>query len=174
MTIIVGGLRRRLIKDNLELLLNDCLDSLGWFDTNRQHKPVSLVGTMVENSTEIKPNLVSISAEVVTNTEMEMGSGLEENRWTFYIDIYAENEDVGLHLAGDIYDIIRGKMSSVGRSTTEFVVLDLTQATPSELFYCDIDNIDIARSRDWTKAYSRYWWTIGLDVLDYYNSEAEG
>lgn len=171
MSVYVGGIRLRLIKDNFQAMIEDSLDQLGWFNAGRKHMPVRVVGTQFDDGEEIKPNVVGISTEIVTNLEMELGSGLEENKHTYFVDIYAENEDVGLHLAGDIYDIVRGKMPSIGRSSPYFNVLDRTQATPTTLFVCEIDNVDVGRSRDWAKGFNRYWWTIGLDVTDYYDNE---
>jgi hypothetical protein len=147
------------------------LDALGWMDTDRYHKPVKVTGTQIDNSIEIQPNVIGISTETSLNQEWEMGSGLEHNVWTFFLDIYAENEDVGIHLAGDLYDIIRGKMPSIGRSLPEIPIYDLTQATPTELFICEFDNVDIGRSRDWMKPFNKFWWTVGFDVSNYYDNE---
>jgi hypothetical protein len=173
MSIYVGGVRLRLIKDNFVSMIEGSLDQLGWFDAGRMHMPVSVIGTQMDDGEKIEPNIVSVSTEIVTNLEMELGSGLEENKHTYFVDIYAENEDVGLHLAGDIYDIVRGKMPSIGRGAPDFDVLDLTQATPTVLFVCEIENVDVGRSRDWGKTFNRYWWTIGLDINDYYDNEGD-
>ena len=39
----VGGLRVRLIRDNILAMLEQGLTDLGWFDEGRKHKPVTLI-----------------------------------------------------------------------------------------------------------------------------------
>ena len=69
MTTPVGGIRYRLIKDNLEMMLRDSLDSIGWFNSGRKHAPVSIIGESVNPHVEIKPNIISISTENMETTE---------------------------------------------------------------------------------------------------------
>lgn len=173
MSTYVGGKRRRLIKDNLFNLLQSCLDDLDWFSTTRKHRPVEIVNSMVDNSVEIKPNTIGLSAEDLLNDPLELGSGLEDNIWSMFVDIFAENENVGLHLAGDIYDILRGKMSSIGRMDPSFEVMDLSLATPVAIFTCQIENIEFARNRDWAKPFNKFWWTVAFDIVDSYDDESD-
>ena len=171
MTIYVGGRRRRLIKDNFYNLINDSLDALDWFDPSRKHKPVSVVNSQIDNSDEIKPNVVGISTEDLVSEDMELGSNLESNIWSVFVDVFAESENLGLHLAGDIYDIVRGKLPSIGRTDSSFEVLDLSAATPSSLFVCEFESIELGRNRDWAKPYNKFWWTVALEIVDFYSDE---
>ena len=167
----VGGLRARLIKDNFFNYIHDCLDNLNWLDENRQHLPVTVRATPVEDNEEINRNIVSVVEEDLFSVPQELGSKFNEHIWTFFIDIYAESHAVGLHLATDIRDILQGRMPSVGAITDNFTVYDLSQSTPTELFKCEIEDVTMDRNRSYTKPFRKYWWIIGCNVLDYYGDE---
>ena len=168
-----GGMRFRLIRDNFENMLRVSLADLGWFDSGRSHAPVSLVSKPVDFNVEIKPNLIGISPEDMSGTELELGSNLEELRWDYYIDVFAESDAVGLHIVGDIQDILKGKMPSIGRSRPNFSVLDLAAASPSHLFYCHLEGVEFGRQRNFGKAHMQYWWTLYVAVIDTYYDEGD-
>jgi hypothetical protein len=173
MTTPVGGIRYRLIKDNLEMMLRDSLDSIGWFNSGRKHAPVSIIGESVNPHVEIKPNIISISTENMETTEWEMGSGLEEHRWDVYLDIFAESNAMGLHLAGDIQDVLKGKMPSIDRDRPILDVFDIRMATPVKIFTCQLENVQMARVRNWTDPWNEHWWALLVEVVDYYDSESD-
>jgi hypothetical protein len=168
-----GGRRLRLIQDNFRSHVYNALAELGWFDSNRAHKPVTLLANPAENDEQIQVNTVAISNHDINSIEAELGSDLEENLMTFWVDVYAENQDIGIHLAGDIRDILRGKMASSGVTLPSFLVYDLTLATPVPLFRCHIEAVDMARVQNSTKAYHKFWWTIVCEVLDVYLDESD-
>lgn len=168
-----GGLRLRLIADNFENMLRTSLDDLGWFDSGRKHKDVVLISKPLNPDEEIKPNMIGISAEDRYGIGWELGSEFEETTWEFYIDIFAESNSVGVHLAGDVLDICKGKLSSIGRDRPNLEVLDLTMATPTTLFYCNFDTIEMARQRVWNKPHQQFWWTVLVEVVDAYYDEGE-
>lgn len=169
--MIVGGLRRRMIKENLYLMLKQSLTDLGWFNSSLVEYPLELLTEPVSNPQEIKPNKVAISAEELSSMEWELGSNLDEYMWDIYLDIFAEDESTGLHLSGDIYDILRGKMASIGRTGPTLEVYSLLDDAQPYLFTCELRNIDVSRVREWTKDYSQYWWVVGMSVIDYYYGE---
>lgn len=163
-----GGLRMRLIKENFSNMMRDSLESLDWFDSPISKNPVSLISDQIDTSVEIKPNIIGISSEDLDYSEAEMGSNLTENRWNFYIDILAESEAVGLHLSGDIFDILRGKISAAGRTRPSLEVKDLLSPDLDVIFTCQLDGIVLNRVRDWERAYNKYWWVVSCDVIDTY------
>ena len=165
----VGGLRRRLIKDNLYLMLYNSLDALGWFDTSISSMSVELVPEQIDSLTEITPNKVGIASEDFVSEEYEMGSYLDEDVWEIFVDIFAEGESVGVHLSGDIYDIFRGKIA--GRSGPNLNVYDLTATGEPYLFTCGLQEIELSRVREWEKPFNKYWWVIRCEVVDYYFGE---
>ena len=170
MSEIVGGLRRRLIKDNFYYMVYNSMDQLNWFNTDawKSNSPVELLPEQLDPSKEIQPNKVSISAEELNIRAWEMGSTLDEYAWDIYIDIFAEDESVGIHLSGDIYDILVGKFGSIGRSDDKLDVYNLAIDGEPFLFTCELKNIETARVREWNKPFNKYWWVIGCTVVDYY------
>ena len=169
--MVVGGLRRRLIKDNLYNMVYDSLDGLGWFNASLNTMPVELIPEQLDAAVEIKPNKVSISAEELIADEIEMGSNLDEYKWDIYFDIFAEDESIGIHLTGDIYDILRGKMASLGRTGSFLDVYDLREVDKPYLFTCHLENIEQSRVREWSAQFNKYWWVIGVSIVDTYYGE---
>lgn len=168
MTEIVGGLRRRLIKDNFYFMLHNCLDQLNWFNPSSDNQPLELVPDQLDPLKEITPNKVSISSEEMSTRAWEMGTNLDQYSWDIYLDIFAEDESVGVHLSGDIYDILVGKFGSLNRTDSKLDVYNLAVDGEPYLFTCEFQNVEIARVREWTKPFNKYWWVIGLTVVDYY------
>lgn len=171
MSQVVGGMRKRLIKDNFYWMVYNSLRQLGWFDGNLSSMPVTFVTEQLDARTEIKPNKIGLSAEETTSQEIEMGSNLEESSWDLYFDIFAEDESVGIHLTGDIYDILRGKIESIGRTGPSFKVYDLRSEDEFYLFTCDLINIEDSRVREWDAPFNKYWWVIAVTVVDTYYGE---
>lgn len=174
MTQHVGGLRARLIHDNLFNMLHDGLAEIGWLDANRQHKPIHVRKTQVGREEKVEPNIVCISADDVKGTQAELGSELTDNEWYYYIDVYAEDSTLGLHLGTDVRDLLSGKYTStVSRPGPDISIYDLTMqsATPIELFVVEIQNVDLNRSRFYEKPFQENWWVISFTVLDTYATE---
>lgn len=172
----IGGLRARLIHDNLFNVLEDGLDELGWLNTDRNHAPVTVRKTQVKRDENIEPNVVCITAEDVNEMEAEMGSLLSDNIWSYYVDVYAEDSTLGLHLATDIRDIFSGKFTtSVSRRGPDIDIYDLSvqSATPIDLFSVEISDVQLDRTRFFEKPYQEYWWVVSFSVLDSYATEED-
>lgn len=170
---LVGGLRRRMIKHSLEVEVREALDALGWFDTVKGRKPVSFVGDPINPHVELEPNLISMSTEDLESTEWEMGSGLEEYRWDVYFDVFAQSNSVGLHIAGDLQDLLKGKMPSIDRGRPTLQVKDWRMATPAVIFTCQLENVDMQRVRNWDQPWNEFWYALVVQVVDYYDSEGD-
>lgn len=167
-----GGKRLLCIQDSFYRMVKDSMDDLGWLTSNPGTRAdVTILAEQINPGTEIKPNKVGISSEDLTESEMEMGSNLAENRWDIYIDIFAENEFVGVALAGDIFDILRGKISAIGRTESAFDVYDYVD--DSVIFQCDLDNVEVNRVRDWDRPYNKYWWVVACQIVDTYYDDQD-
>jgi len=167
MSVLVGGVRLACISDSFHRMVRDAMTGRGWLTSNPGvRSDVTLLNEQINPGTQIVPNKVGISSEDLFDTEMEMGSNLAENRWDIFIDVFAENEFVGIALAGDIFDILRGKISAVGRTDTDFPVFNYID--DSVMFNCEIENIEINRVRDWERSYNKYWWVIACQIVDTY------
>jgi hypothetical protein len=174
MSVYIGGLRERIIRDNLRNMIEESLNELGWFDDGRNHKPVDIKSAPYDNDVEIVPNAVGIAFEESFNEELEMGSNLTETSHDAYIDIYAESDAVGMQLSGDIYDIVRGKFSSLALSgisaqpNGRMKIKDPTQAGNPVIFYVGLEEIHMHRNRKWRDQFNKFWWTIAVTIIDTY------
>ena len=171
--MIVGGKRDRLIEMNFTDMIEDSLTALGWFDSDNSlmDGTLEILDEPVDSIIEVKPNKIAVTAENSFGEDAEMGSGLENIRWEYYVEIFAESKAVGKHLSGDIRDILKGKMPSIGRSEPLFVVYDTTVATPPELFTCGIEEVEDQRTHSFSDSIRQYWWTVACVVTDNYWNE---
>lgn len=172
---VVGGLRDRLIIENIRWLIEENLRLLGWYEENNTLIDYSITvrSSPVEDDEELLPNIVAVSTEGTTSDYLELGSDLEEFTWNFYIDIYAEDHASGLHLCGDIKAIIGGKLPSIGRLGKTLDIYDLTMATPPVLFRVEVDKIESQRSRVYNKAFQKFWWVVGFQLTDSYLNDLD-
>lgn len=171
MTVPVGGLRARLIRESLYRMLHDSLDDLGWFDTvNRRHAPVALLPDEVPNRDAVQPNTAAIAELQVRERGEELGSNLTEHRWTLYVDFYGENNAVAIDFSTDIKDILGGRMPSINRTRPNLPVYDWRMATPSIIFNCQIEDIMVEKVA-LDKPFKHFWYTVRFDVLDSYGGE---
>lgn len=168
MTFIDGGLRARLIRDSLEALVRSGLEARGWFDAGRRHAPIVLIPEPNDWDEPIEPNSLAITGGDSADDPFELGSTATEDRWTFYIDFYAEDESVGTDVSGDVRDLLRGQLPSIGRTNSTLPVLDFRQATPSQVFSCDIDDVVLDRGRGFNQPWLRWWFTVRVDIVDEY------
>lgn len=173
---IAGGLRARLIRDNMYDVVNDGLTELGWMNDDRPHNPVEVRIDQVPHGEVAEPNIVVVTAEDLFESPMEMGSLAGQHTWMYYIDVYAEDNILGMALATDIRDILQGRFtSSVSRIGPDVDVYDLRLdlATPHRLFSVEIENVDMNKSRAYEQPYEKFWWVVDFQLLDFYTSEED-
>lgn len=171
MTVPVGGLRARLIKESFYHMLDAALEDLGWYETDSWFLPVELRSTAISDQEEITPNVVAIADDDDSDSELEMGSNLTEFRTAYYVDVYGENNAVGLHIAKDIRDLLQGRMPSIGRSRPNLSILNYSAATPTELFTVDLEQVTLNRAHDFPKEWQKYWYSVYLEIVDSYGDE---
>lgn len=173
MTVPVGGLRARLVRDSFYNFVREGVVARGWTDAGRKHKPYQFIAAPTDWNEEIPFNSIAVSAENVQDEEVELGSNLTDDTWTYYIDLYAESNNVGMDCAHDVRDMLRGKIPSIDRSLQAFPVLDYRMATPQTLFWCNIENVVLDRARDFPQAWRKNWFSIRCDVIDTYADELD-
>lgn len=171
MTTYVGGLRVRLIQDNVFDMLEDALDALGWFDVGRDHETVELVDEEPDWDTPITPNKVSVIIESINDFEAELGSNLMEERHNVFIDIYAEDDATGIHLSNDIRDILRGKFPSISRTQPRIDIYDKTMATPAVIFTVEVEDARWDRGRSFSESWLKHWFVVSCTLVDTYGDE---
>lgn len=171
MATLVGGLRSRMIADSLSNMIEDGLRDLGWLDADRNHKPLRKADRPRTWDQPIEVNSLVISLEDQDDTPGEMGSNYTVDSWTVYIDFYAESDPLGLQVQGDIRDILRGKIPSIGRTDSILDVYDYRMATPTVFTTCQIDNVLADRARDFPNAWQAHWFVVRCDLEDDFMDE---
>lgn len=169
----VGGLRARLVKQSAYEMLYEALDDLHWFDAGRNHEPINFVNEDMANELEVPLNTLSLADGDIDSQNIEMGSNLAEHTWAYYVDFFGESDQLSIHMAYDIKDILEGRMSSIGRTGPMFTVYDYTQATPPELFKCEIQGVSMDRALNYSKPWQKYWRSISFVVVDEYADDAD-
>lgn len=165
MTAPMGGYRDRLITESLfRLVRTSLLDVLGWNAPGRANRPLTVRSTPVGAAEEVPLNTLVVSAEDVAGENIEIGSHAAEDTHPHWVDFYAENDDVGAHLIGDVREILRGKLA--GRSAPVLDVYDWDQATPPLLFSCLLERIRSDRAHGFTRAHEAHWYACEVDVVD--------
>jgi len=162
-----GGLRQRLIKDSLFNLVRDGLTDLGWFEASPARRDVKMVAKLIPLTEEISPTTIAMAPLDQSERELELGSSAAEIEWEIYFDIFAENEAIGVHLAGDVKAILGGRYPDIGRTSPVLPVYDYRQATPSVIFTCDLQDISVDRALlESPRPWQQYWWQIRVVVVD--------
>lgn len=168
----VGGLRHRLIWDSLYDVIKDGLTSLDWFVTSDSHAPIYMIAEPWENLLEVPKNTLTVTTEGTEETPAELGSMFTEHQMTFFVDFFAENDTIGVHMINDVKDIIEGRMPSIGRTQPNFYVYDTySAATPTALFSCEITDVQIDRGRVSRETWKSSWFACSFIVIDYYADE---
>lgn len=78
----------------------------------------------------LAPNLVSVSFGLQgDDTEEQMGGGLLSQDHVLFVDVYAENEGIGLALAEDVRDLLVGR-ASYRENPSRYLVLEDQMTEP--------------------------------------------
>lgn len=168
MTSVDGGRRIRFIHDSLRNMVEDSLRELGWFDSTWARDLTISTGE-VDWQQPIEPNRVAVSIDNTADDQAELGSDATVDAYVGYVDVFAESDPVGLHLGGDIRDILRGKHPAAGRDSARLEILDWAQATPPVLFTVDIEDVLMEQPRDLDRPYLKHWVSIRFVLVDDYN-----
>lgn len=174
MSNVVGGRRVRFIRDSMRNMIRDAMADRGWLSPGRRHAPITIISRTSDWDEEVAMNTLAISLGDVSDFELELGSNLMEDRHTCYLDFYAESETLGLEVAHDLRDILRGKIASIGRTDSVLDVYDYSLATPVRIFGCLLEDIVVDRASGFSEAWRRNWFAIRCDIVDEYGDETDG
>lgn len=166
---VSGGLRTRLIFDSIYEQIRDGLTTLGWFDSGRGHEPVTFIPEPVVDTDEVKLNTIALAEGGMFDRDFEIGSNMAEAEYSFYVDIYAQNGDLGRHLANDIRDLVRGRHG--GRTGSGFTIYDYQMATPSSIGWLELERAQVFKEDLPTRPWQKFWYSVRFDVIDYYYGE---
>jgi len=149
-------------------MLNQAFTDLGWFEDIPGRITPKFVPDQLDRQVEIKLNTIALADTNLNDDEAEMGSNLSDIRWTFYVDIFAEDKATGIHIVNDVRDIMKGKMPSIGRDMQRLDVYDYTLATPVKIFSCDVEKVMVDRGQDFSKPWLHHWYMCRFDIVDAY------
>lgn len=161
----LGGLRDRMVFESCASMIHAELDTLGWFDADRAHAPINWRTSIVPENEELPINTLAISSEDSRHYDMEIGSGLSEDRMIVIVDFYAESDALGRHLAGDVRDILRGKMPP-GRTDPSFTVYDYRDTPPTALFVAEVEGVMLDRSHGFDAPFRRHWFSVLAELVE--------
>lgn len=165
---LYGGRRARAVRSSLYHYLDDSLTSLGWYDSNANFTPVSFIDEIpnFEAKTVIKPNTLALIDGESDSSDIELGSFYGEHHWAYSIELYAENDAVGLMLIKDIQAVLEGRYPGVSNSYPQFTLYDYAQSSPEPIGYVDVENI-AANRMSGPQPWMRYWYAVKFELVDY-------
>ena len=171
--MIVGGLRRRLVHDSFQDLVAQGMNTLGWFDAGRQHKPVTLLAEPKPWDEQILPNAVAVEFVGSDPYDVEVGSNLTTDVIVAYVNVYAQDDSLGTHLSNDIRDWIRGRLQATPVGIT-FPIYDYRLPTPAAIGSMEIRNVSSLRNVAVNlQIWLRHWYRVRCEIYDTYaTSEA--
>lgn len=170
--MIVGGKRIRLIRESLFQEVKDGLTDLGWFASGRKHLPVSIRSKEIDRNEEIPLNTIVLADGGIFETNIEMGSTLAEFSMSFYFDVYAESDAMGVHLAGDIRDLLQGRFTSI-RNMQTIRAYDYSLTTPTQFATVQIVGVAMDKAQTFSKPFEEHWYSISVTLEDSYNTESD-
>lgn len=169
----VGGLRERYINDSVYHLVKDSLFELGWFNSGRKYKPITIRTEPVGTREEVPWNTIIVTPTHTTDNDAELGSNFGEVKTVYYVDFYAENDALGKELIHDVRDLLKGRMPSIDRFFSVLHVYDWSMVTPPYIFYCDIEDVMVDKAKDFPKPWQEHWWACRFTVIDSYSGNDE-
>jgi hypothetical protein len=134
------------MQDNVERHLT----GLGWLGTDLT--PLGALPTTFQRVRpqesqlqSITPNLVAVSfGPQLDDAPEQLGGGLVSQEHVVFVDVFAENEGIGLALSEDVRDLFTGRASYAGRNPSRFFRLeDQTTAPPTPVlgYACEITDV---------------------------------
>lgn len=172
MTEVTGGFRNRLIRDSVHYAIETALIGLGWFVPGRAHRPLEFIHTPKNWNEPVQPNAIAVALWPTVDDEVELGSNARTDSHIVKIEIWAESSSLMDHLAGDVVEIIRGRLG--GRTRPSIPVLNFTLATPVPIFYLDVDTDSIEVDRNagrMERVWQTFWSTVSFEAMDTYTGD---
>lgn len=169
---VVGGLRDRLLKDSFYAIVDQALNTLGWFDSDRYHRPINLIEKPQTWDVPVTANTVAVDFTGSEVSEWEVGSRLTSDVHIGYVEIFAENDSLGTHLSNDMRDWLRGRLQATPTGFT-FPIFDYRAgSTPPVIGYMDIDAVSAVRNIAATNdTWLRHWYRVRCEIRDIYAAE---
>lgn len=155
-----AGLRDRFIHESVFRAIETELTTIGWFAAGRQHQPIIMIDEYPADTDEVEFNTLAVSMGDGGGVLTEMGNKAIDEEIIFFVDFFAENDAVGRHVRGDIYNFLK---------RIEYLpVLDYTDDTTPELFRVEIqEEIDKRKPENAVQKWQKHWYVVSFSVIDY-------
>ena len=174
MTTPVAGTRDHLLWESFHRWLHGHLDALGWFDplkplpnSTTPRPAITWHTTDVPDRNEVPLNSLIVSQADTDSAQIETGSYLTEELTQVWIELYADDDQLGRLVTGDIKALCQGKYP--GRSEDPcFPVMDWREDPPTELFTGHL--VDVQRMHGGQNPASpemRHWWGVALELEEW-------
>lgn len=157
---LTGGLRYRMMAESIYRDVEAFLTAEGWFDAGRYHRPITMVDEYPEEGTEVAVNTLAVSMGDSFTQPTELGSQAESMSVPFFCDFFGENDALGRHIIGDIYEHVQKKKV--------FDILDYQQATPPVDFQVSVveQASEIRKPERATNPWQKHWYVAAFLVED--------
>ncbi len=155
-----GGTRYRMTLESVAQNIQAFLATEGWFDPGRQHEPITVIDEFPDDKDEVAVNTLAFSMGDTFTRPMELGSQAENLSIPMFCDFFAENDGLGRHLVGDIYQHVQ--------TIKAFDVLDYDQATPTVDFTVAVreETSEIRKPERAVNAWQQHWFVCSFLVED--------
>lgn len=174
---VTGGLRDRLIHENILRQIREDLVDRGWrmidddgttiLNPSRDsHVPLRVIDEYPTEETEEVPlNTIAVSLGDSFQDMLELGSRGEIHMTPVYADFFAENDSLMRHVAGDIYAWVN-EHPVIG-------IWDFSLATPAVDFYVEVEEESPTKDRPAraTNPWQKHWMTVSWVVRDERSNE---
>lgn len=166
--MIVGGFRDRMVDESVFQHVKQGLTLLGWFDADRNHKPVTFTTELFDEPERIEPNVIVMSGDSIFSEDAELGSSGTFDTTEYWFDVVAESDALGRQITGDIRTLAKGQFPALGFDKPVIELLDWSHATPVAEGWLEVVGTVRYRNRNHVVATSpaRHWWTALVEVED--------
>jgi len=155
-----GGLRDRIIHESLYKAIETQLTTLGWFDAGREHSDIVMVDEFPDEDAEVAFNTLAFSMGDGGGVPTEMGSPTTDEEIIFFVDFFAENDAIGRHVRGDIFEFLKANPSQP--------VFDYSDIGDPEVFTVEVqDDADKRKPDRAVNKWQKHWYVLSFSVIDY-------
>lgn len=169
---LIGGLRDRMILENVLRQIMAHLDSLDWAlltpegvtlnATQSSYDRIRIVDEYPNDidTVEVPVNTLAFSGGDSFQDLLELGSNGEEHYTPIYIDFFAQSDGLMRHVMGDIYAWIN--------SNPVIAITDYSLATPAVDFYAFVEEGSVSKDRPprATNPWMKHWQIVSFVLRD--------
>lgn len=165
-----GGALDRAVFESFVLHVRTGLEDLGWVGSPSTGKTqFTFRSKPFRRHEEITPNTIVAAVETTDPYAAEIGSNATINEHSGWIDIYTDTQHqfgqaVATEVAGDVRDMLLGKMSSIGYTEPVFPLFDFTVQPPEQIGWCELE--DVHQEKDAVGDPKFHWSAVNVTIVE--------